>query len=307
VSALVFSVIVPTFNRPHQVAACLEALARVDYPKQAFEVILVGDGDSSDLESIVLSFRDRLALRLVRQARSGPASARNRGVDCAAGRFLAFTDDDCEPDRAWLRVLEAQLLHSPEHLIGGQTLNAAPDNPYACASHSLVDFLYARNNREGQAARFFTSNNIAMTTRMFRDVGGFHPGFPLAAAEDRELCDRWLRRGFSLTYRPDAVVRHTHRMGFRAFCKQHFRYGRGSFQYRRLARERGMAVPFEDFGFYWKLLLWPLGKSPSWKSVRCTCLVALSQLAVASGYCLQAVSAHPLAPPRAKLQLPPAG
>jgi len=306
-SALVFSVIVPTFNRPQQVAACLEALACVDYPKDAFEVILVGDGDCSDLESIVIPFRGRLAVRVVRQARSGPASARNRGADCATGQFLAFTDDDCEPDRAWLRVLEAQLLRLPEHMIGGRTVNAAPNDHYASASHSISDFLYARYNRDGQVARFFASNNIAMAARLFRDVGGFHAGFPLAAAEDREFCDRWRRHGFGLIYGPDAIVRHAHRMGFRDFWKQHFRYGRGSFQYRRLAREGGVAVPFENFTFYWDLLVWPLGEAPGWKGARCACLVALSQLAVVCGYCRQAISARPLAPPRTKLQVPPAG
>jgi hypothetical protein len=110
-----------------------------------------------------------------------------------------------------------------------------------------------------------------------------------------------------LTYRPDAVVRHAHRMGFRDFCKQHFRYGRGSFQYRRLARDGGLSLPFEGFTFYWELLLWAFGEPRGWKTVRRACLVALSQLAVACGYCRQAISARPFAPRRARLQLPPAG
>ena len=305
-TALLFSVIVPTRNRPLQVAACLDALARADYPKEAFEVILVGDGDSSDLESIILPFCERLTVRIVRQNGRGPATARNRGVACASNPFLAFTDDDCEPDPAWLTGLAAHLSCVPGHLIGGKTVNAALDDPFASASHWILDFLYACHNRDGQPARFFASNNIAMSARLFREVGGFLEGFPLAAAEDREFCDRWLRRGLCLTYQPDAIVRHAHRMRFRDFWKQHFCYGRGAFQYRRLARENGITVPFERFQFYFQLLLGPLSEWRGWRSVQRVCLVALSQLAVICGYVRQAASSRSFHPPQAKLQLPPA-
>ncbi len=30
-----FSIIVPTYNRPHQLAVCLQSLARQDYPRDA--------------------------------------------------------------------------------------------------------------------------------------------------------------------------------------------------------------------------------------------------------------------------------
>lgn len=34
-----FSVIIPTYNRPQQLANCLKALSRIDYPRDCFEVI----------------------------------------------------------------------------------------------------------------------------------------------------------------------------------------------------------------------------------------------------------------------------
>ena len=39
-----FSVIIPTHARPDRLAACLEALANLDYPRDRFEVIVVDDG-----------------------------------------------------------------------------------------------------------------------------------------------------------------------------------------------------------------------------------------------------------------------
>ena len=38
-----FSVIIPTYERPVPLASCLKALARMDYPRERFEVIVVDD------------------------------------------------------------------------------------------------------------------------------------------------------------------------------------------------------------------------------------------------------------------------
>jgi len=38
-----FSIIVPTYDRPHQLTACLRALRNLDYPREDFELIVVDD------------------------------------------------------------------------------------------------------------------------------------------------------------------------------------------------------------------------------------------------------------------------
>src|SRR5690348_17430989 len=52
-----FSVIIPTHNRPKQLAACLRAIAEVDYPRDRFEVIVVDDGGSASLQETYHSYR----------------------------------------------------------------------------------------------------------------------------------------------------------------------------------------------------------------------------------------------------------
>jgi cellulose synthase/poly-beta-1,6-N-acetylglucosamine synthase-like glycosyltransferase len=46
-----FSIIVPTWNRPRELRACLGALAKLDYPESRFEVIVVDDGSEPALEA----------------------------------------------------------------------------------------------------------------------------------------------------------------------------------------------------------------------------------------------------------------
>ena len=66
-----FSVIVPTYRRPERLAACLRALAGLDYPRERFEVIVVDDGGGATLDGAPAT----IDLTLVTQAHAGPAAA----------------------------------------------------------------------------------------------------------------------------------------------------------------------------------------------------------------------------------------
>ena len=287
-SSLTFSVIVPTFNRPIALRECIAALARLNYPRHAYEILVV-DGGEPDPEVARLPPAG-LSLRLLRQANRGPGPARNFGASLAEGRFLAFTDDDCYPDPNWLSALEAKLNDHPGCLVGGLVVNALPENPYASASQIISDVVYAHYNREAARPRFFASNNIAVSAGLFHDVGGFNENFPLAAAEDRDFADVWQTRGFRLAWAPDAIVRHAHSMGLRGFWRQHFTYGRGAFQYHEARGARGHGgVAFEGVGFHFAMVAEPFRRKCG-SRLLLSSLAALSQLAVASGYTRQAVS-----------------
>jgi len=101
----VFSVVIPTCNRPSRLRACLESRVRVEYPRAQFEVIVVDDGSSTSLKEIVSDYEPHLNITLLVQSNRGPAAARNAGARRAKGRFLAFTDDDCRPAPDWLGAL----------------------------------------------------------------------------------------------------------------------------------------------------------------------------------------------------------
>jgi glycosyltransferase involved in cell wall biosynthesis len=290
-SSVVFSVIVPTFNRPAALRECISALARQTYPRHSYEVIVADDGGTANLDTVTEPFSRELAMRVVRQENSGPGRARNLGASIASGRSLAFTDDDCQPDSNWLAALEKKLMDYPDRLVGGLVLNALDHNPYAVASQMISDVVYAHYNRDLERPRFFSTNNIAVSAALFHEIGGFNKQFQLSAAEDRDFADLWQTRGFRLAWAPDAVVHHAHLMGLPGFWRQHFTYGRGAFQYHENRRARGHGdVPFEGVGFHFAMVAAPFRRK-SGSPVLLSGLTALSQVAVASGYIRQALSA----------------
>lgn len=273
----------PTRDRPERLRTCLTALRELDYPQQLLEVVVVDDSGDGSISRVVAPFQQDLTVNLVVQPPAGPAAARNRGVTHASGECVAFTDDDCEPASDWLRRLADGLAASPSAAVGGHTLNALTENVQSTASQLLIDYIYSYYNANPAGAKFFTSNNFALRANDFREVGGFDTRFPLAAAEDRDFCDRWLASGRSLRYVPDAIVRHSHSLTLRSFARQHFNYGRGALQFHtsRAARNRA-PVKREPLTFYLNLLKAPW-KQPN-RSVRLSALLFLSQFANAAGY-----------------------
>ena len=281
----VFSIIIPTYSRPGPLAACLQALSRLDYARERFEVIVVDDGSPTPPKAVVESLRDRLQLTLHLQRHAGPAAARNAGAMRARGKYLAFTDDDCLPAADWLEALTARFERPANHLIGGRIINAVPDNPYSTAAQLLVDYMYTYHNSHPNHAKFFASNNLAVPAERFRAIGGFDTSFSLAAGEDREFCDRWLHYGYEMTYAPEILVYHAHGLSFRSFWRQQFRYGRGAFGFHRVRAQRTQkGIRLQAPSFYLNLLRHSFSQGRCGRRLMLAGLLLVSQGAITMGF-----------------------
>ncbi|MFQ5938328.1 MAG: glycosyltransferase family 2 protein, partial [Acidiferrobacterales bacterium] len=227
-------------------------------------------------------FRKELDLKLVMQANAGPAAARNTGAVHAKGEFLAFTDDDCTPAPGWLQAL-ARFATSHDCAIGGRTVNALPNNPYATTSHLLIDFIYAYFNVDGKQGRFFASNNFALPADSFRANGGFNTTF--RTSEDRELCERWLEQGYRMIYAPEALVYHAHPLTFRTFWLRHFSYGRGAFRFHqaRKVTVKDLLTP-DPLRFYLGLHRYSFSLVRGWRILLIAPLLLVSHAAYVAGF-----------------------
>ena len=271
------SVIVPTFQRPERLAACLDALRDQDAGAVAYEVVVVDDGSAPPVDDALCEqVGNARAIRLLRQDNAGPAAARNHGARAARGTVLAFTDDDCRPAPGWLAAMVEASETAPDALLGGRTVNGEAGNVYAAASQDLISYLAAEDHQ------YFASNNIACRKDAFEAMGGFAHGFPLAGGEDRDLGLRWGASGRPLVAVPDALVSHHHALSARGFWRQHANYGRGARHMRALG-EAGGGHAFAALGWYAALVSWPVRtrQAQGWRRAG---LLAAAQLATAWGF-----------------------
>ncbi|MGF1514129.1 MAG: glycosyltransferase [Elainellaceae cyanobacterium] len=277
-----FSIIIPTYNRPGHLSDCLQSLSQLNYPRDRFEVIVVDDGSASPLDEVVEPFNEALCINLTRQSNAGPAAARNAGARHARGKYLAFTDDDCCPEPHWLQKLEARLADSPDCIIGGQTVNMLSDNPFSTMSQNIISIGYDHYNSVRDQARFFTSNNMVVPTQAFLEVGGFNTDF--RTSEDRELCDRWIHSGRRMLYDPDIVIYHAHPMTLQQFWRQHFTYGQGAFRFHNTRSKKGWGNFKIEGNYYVNLLLYPFRHGQSRQGASLTFALLVSQVANLSGF-----------------------
>jgi GT2 family glycosyltransferase len=280
-----FTIIIPARDRPERLRDCLDAIAGLSYPRSEFETIVADDGSSPPLEQAVTAepFHPPLAVRFLRQENSGPAKARNRAAAIASGEWLAFLDDDCSPRHDWLQHLDAATREYPDCLLGGTTINGCPSNVPAEANQRLIDFVVDWFQASDSPLRFFTSNNIAVPSRSFREIGGFNETFALAAGEDREFCARWLASGRPMRRVPDAVMDHFHPQTITTFVRMHYRYGRGA----ALLHDSRSSSPlaFSSRDFYRELLVSAYrGHRSAAAGLANVGLLALSQAAAGAGF-----------------------
>ena len=168
-------------------------------------------------------------------------------------------------------------------MIGGRTLNALAQNPYAATSQLILDVVYRYFNGVGIGeARFLASNNLALSAERFEAIGGFDSSF--MTSEDRELCDRWLRNGRRITYAPEAVVLHAHPLSLRRVWWQHFGYGRGAWRFHRLREQHGHARFRPDWNFYWQLATAPFAQEGRLRSPVIAALMMVTQVANCAGF-----------------------
>jgi GT2 family glycosyltransferase len=150
----------------------------------------------------------------------------------------------------------------------------------------LIDYLYSYYNPTSNRPSFFASNNFALPTERFHQLGGFDTTFPLAAGEDREFCYRWQHHGYPMVYSPEVQIHHVHSLKLRTFWQQHFNYGRGAYYFRRACTLRNQGrIRVEPLSFYCKLLAYPLLHSvPQLAAILLATLLFVSQVANAAGF-----------------------
>lgn len=212
-----FSVVIPTFNRREVLFEVLTALSHQE-GAPSFEVIVVDDGSSDGTWPALESWRAQSTLPLIceRQENSGPALARNRGVQLASGDRVAFLGDDTVPSKGWLRAhADAVAARSDERLLGviGYTgwhprMRLNPFLRYI-NEYGLQFGFSLIEQPEDVPFNFLYTSNLSLPRQALLEEP-FDLRFPYAAWEDTELGYRLKKRGLKLVYQPEARVAHDH-------------------------------------------------------------------------------------------------
>lgn len=113
------SVVIPTWQRAPWVERCLTALEAQTRP--ADEVIVVGRAEDTAAQEVVARHA-RLPARWVEVDRPGHVAPVKRGLKEVRGDFVAFLDDDAEPESGWLGAIIAPFSDPRVACVGGRVI-----------------------------------------------------------------------------------------------------------------------------------------------------------------------------------------
>ncbi len=219
-----YSLIVPVFNRPDEVAELLESL--LQQQRDDYEVILVEDGSTVPCEVVANAYADRLRLRYFAKANSGPGQSRNYGAERAEGEYLIILDSDVVVPAGYLAAIDRELANAPADAFGGPDRAHASFTPVQKAiNYSMTSFFTTGGIRGGKKKldKFFPrSFNMGIRAEVYRQLGGFSP---MRFGEDIDFSYRIVEAGFTTRLFPEAWVWHKRRADFRKFYRQVFNSG----------------------------------------------------------------------------------
>ncbi len=222
------SVLVPVRNEERYIERCLYSIARQDYPRERFEVIVI-DGMSTDrTRQMIARFaaESTVDLRLLDNRALKPAPALNIGLDDAHGDVIIRVDGHATIAGDYIRRCIAALEDTGADCVGG-VLQSEGETwlgraiAVAMSSRFGVGGAAFRTGGEGPAD---TVAFGAYRRTVFDRIGGFTED--IDRGEDDEFNYRLLDHGGRIMLVPDIRATYSVRGDLRSLARQYFGYGR---------------------------------------------------------------------------------
>ena len=223
---MLFSLIIPVYNRPDEVGELLESLSKLDY-NEKFEIVIVEDGSSVKCEEVIYKYNNKLTIAYFYKENSGPGDSRNYGMKMANGDYFIIFDSDCIIPKEYLTEVSNSLKKSYVDCFGGpdKALSSFSDIQKAI-NFAMTSFLTTGGIRGGSEKidKFQPrSFNMGLSRKAFEASNGFgniHPG------EDPDLSFRLWNLGFETKLFPKAYVYHKRRIDWDKFSIQVNKFGK---------------------------------------------------------------------------------
>ena len=220
---MLYSIIVPVYNRPGEVKELLESLSAQTV--KPFELLIIEDGSKERCDHLLDHYRSFFTINYYYKPNSGRSDTRNYGMERANGDYLLFFDSDVILPPFYFEKLEEAMKKDYCDCFGGPD---AADNSFSnmqkAVNHSMTGFWTTGGIRGGKAVmeKFCPRTfNMGLSKEVYDKVGGFED----MMCEDIDLSLRIRKAGFSIRLIREVFVYHKRRVDLSRFFKQVNNFG----------------------------------------------------------------------------------
>lgn len=209
-------VAVCTYNRHEPLATLLEGLlanARRLSGRASIGFVVVDDSADGNARPVVARYTDRFELggHYRVSGRQNIALARNMALEAAMGLadWIAMTDDDCEPDPAWLESLLAiQRRTGADAVAGTMKRRVPPGSPRWLTDEPFLAADVLEGIEDGAEVSIGATHNSMISSRWLTEHPGvrFDPAFGVTGGEDPVFYRTARAAGLRIHYSLGAVV-----------------------------------------------------------------------------------------------------
>ncbi len=224
---MLYSLIIPLYNRPDEIRELLESLLLQTYKN--FEVIVVEDGSKPELsaEQIVMGYADRLDVKYFYKTNAGQGFARNHGFERAKGDYFIIFDSDIIVPPHYMEAVNKDVIERGLDAFGGpDAAHESFTDVQKAISYAMTSYFTTggiRGKKKNLGPYHPRSFNMGLSRKVYETVGGFIIPF---MGEDIEYSIRILNAGFKSGLIEEAYVYHKRRTDFKQFFKQIKFFGR---------------------------------------------------------------------------------
>ncbi len=220
---MLYSIIVPVYNRPGEVKELLDSL--LAQTVKPFELLLIEDGSKERCDHLLDHYRSFFTVRYYFKPNSGRSDTRNYGMTRAEGDYMLFFDSDVIlPPTYFERLQEAMTADYCDCFGGPDAADDSFSDMQKAVSHAMTSFWTTGGIRGGKAVmeKFCPRTfNMGLSRAVYDRVGDFKD----MMGEDIDLSIRIRNAGFSIRLIREVFVYHKRRIDLRRFFKQVNNFG----------------------------------------------------------------------------------
>ncbi|VVB94981.1 Glycosyltransferase AglE [uncultured archaeon] len=239
------SIIIPTYNAEKTIIQTLKGLE--NQTNKDFEVIVIDDGSTDSSFELVKSYKtkSRFPIKLIKQKNSGPAKARNLGVEQSEGNIILFLDSDCIPYINWVEEMVRPL---DGKIVGSNCGYIVQNKESLIARYIGYEIAKRHEKLVGKYIDTIGTYSAGFTKRVFIEAGGFDINYRKASGEDFDLAFNIKKIGYELVFTDKTFVYHYHPDSLRKYLKQQFY--RGYWRVRMYLRNKDKIVKGDSYTGY---------------------------------------------------------